>query len=175
MSAMPSSGLVGVSTQTIFVSGRIAARTASESETFAGLYVQPPALGDPGEEPVRAAVRVVGDHHVVAGPADRPQQGVLGGQAAGEGQPDPAALQRGQALLERVPGRVAGAAVLVAQPGRADGVLGVRAGLVDRWDHRAGPGLRLLAGVDGERLEAVTHPADVSPPHPPAGRNPHQP
>ena len=85
------------------------------SETFAGGPVQAPALGDPGEEPVGAAVRVVRDHHVVAGLADRPQQGVLGRQAAGEGQPAPAALQRRQALLERVAGRVAGAAVLVAR------------------------------------------------------------
>jgi hypothetical protein len=44
----------------------------------------------------------------------------------------------------------------------ADGVLGVGAGLVDRWDHRAGAGLGVLTGVDGERLEAVTHSLDVS-------------
>ena len=65
MSAMPSSGLVGVSTQTIFVSGGSPPRTASRSETCAGVNVQPPALGDLGEQPVRAAVRVVRDHHVV--------------------------------------------------------------------------------------------------------------
>ncbi len=35
MSAMPSSGLVGVSTHTIRVSGRMAARTDSTSATFA--------------------------------------------------------------------------------------------------------------------------------------------
>ena len=42
MSAMPSSGLVGVSTQTIRVlPGRIAARTASTSETGAAVQVRP--------------------------------------------------------------------------------------------------------------------------------------
>ena len=109
MSAMPSSGLVGVSTQIdLGVPGRIAARTASTSADGAGGPVQAPALGDLGEQPVRAAVRVVRDDHVIAGPAHRPQQRVLGGQPAGEGQPAPAALERGQALLQRVPGRVAG-------------------------------------------------------------------
>ena len=42
MSAMPSSGLVGVSTQTIFVRpGCTAARTASGSETLAGVNSRP--------------------------------------------------------------------------------------------------------------------------------------
>ena len=42
MSPMLSSGLVGVSTQTSLVSpGRIAARTASTSETAAGLWARP--------------------------------------------------------------------------------------------------------------------------------------
>ena len=107
MSAMPSSGLVGVSTQIILVCGVTAARTASTSETSAARPGQAPPLGDLGEQPVGAAVGVVRDHHVVTGPADRPQQGVLGGQAAGEGQPVRAALERGQALLQRVAGRVA--------------------------------------------------------------------
>ena len=116
MSAMLSSGLVGVSTQIIRgAPGRNAARTASRSCERHGGPVQAPVLGDLGEEPVGAAVRVVRDHHVVARPAHRPQQGVLGRQAAGEGQPAPAALERRQALLQRVAGRVAGAAVLVAR------------------------------------------------------------
>jgi hypothetical protein len=49
--------------------------------------LQPPALQHLGEEPVRPAVRVVGDDHVVAGSADRTQQRVLCGEAAGEGHP----------------------------------------------------------------------------------------
>ena len=61
-----------------------------------------------------AAVRVVRQHEVTARLGDRPQQGVLGGQAAGEGEPAAAALQRGQALLQRGPGRVGRAGVLVA-------------------------------------------------------------
>ena len=39
--------------------------------------------------------------------------------------------------------------------GAADGVLRVRARLVDRRHHRPGPRVRLLAGVDGEGVEAV--------------------
>ena len=38
---MPSSGLVGVSTQTILVSVRIAARTASTSDTRAAVHCRP--------------------------------------------------------------------------------------------------------------------------------------
>ena len=41
MSAMPSSGFVGVSTQTILVSGRIAARTASTLCTDAAVQLSP--------------------------------------------------------------------------------------------------------------------------------------
>jgi hypothetical protein len=40
---------------------------------------------------------------VVARPADRAQERVLGGEAAGEREPAPAALERGEALLQRVP------------------------------------------------------------------------
>ena len=90
--------------------GRIAARTASTSEILAAVHVQTPALGDLGEETEGAAVRVVRDHDMIAGLADRTQQGVLGGEPAGEGEPAPAALQRGEALLQRVAGRVGGAA-----------------------------------------------------------------
>jgi hypothetical protein len=94
---------------------------------------------------------------VIARLGQRPQQGVLSGQAAGERVCPPAVLQGGQALLEGVARRVGGAAVLVAEPGRADGVLGVRGGLVDRRYHRAGAGVGVLTGMDGERLEAVRH------------------
>ena len=48
MSAMPSSGLVGVSTQTIFVCpGRIAARTASTSRDRGDGVLDAPAAGRP--------------------------------------------------------------------------------------------------------------------------------
>ena len=41
MSAMPSSGLVGVSHQISLVSGRMAARTASRSPSAVAVYVKP--------------------------------------------------------------------------------------------------------------------------------------
>jgi hypothetical protein len=93
MSAIASSGFVGVSIQTAVVSpGRIAFSTAARS-------VDTPSRVYPGEEPERAAVRVAGHHEMAARSADRTQQGVLGGQPAGERQPVLAALERGQALL----------------------------------------------------------------------------
>ena len=51
--------------------GRIAARTASTSETGRGGVLEAPGLRDLVEQPVGAAVRVVGDDHVVAGRAER--------------------------------------------------------------------------------------------------------
>ena len=50
--------------------GRIAARTASRSATGGRRVLEAPRSGDLVEQPERAAVRVVGDDHVVAGPAD---------------------------------------------------------------------------------------------------------
>ena len=73
---------------------------------------------------------------MVAGPQQRAQQAVLGRQARGEGQPAPAALQRGEVLLQRGAGRVRRAAVLVAAAQPADAVLLVRGDLVDRRHHR---------------------------------------
>ncbi len=119
--------------------------------------LQPPTLRDPCEEAVGPAVRVAGDHHVVAGTAERAQQGVLGGEPAGEREPVPAAFERGEAFLQRVAGRVGAAAVLVPEAGRADRVLRVGAGLVDRRHDRSGSWVGILPGVDGERVEAVCH------------------
>ena len=87
MSAMLSSGLVGVSHQITRVVGRIAARTASRSSRSAGRVLDAPPREHPGEQPERAAVGVAGDDDVVAGLADGAQQGVLGGEARGERQP----------------------------------------------------------------------------------------
>ena len=154
MSTIPSSGLVGVSTQiTLVRPGRIAARNASTSWPPGGREVQTPALLHLREQPVGAAVGIAGDHDVVAGPAEGAEQRVLGGQPGGEGQPAAAALQRGEALLQRGAGRVAAAAVLVAAAQPADAVLLVGRGLVDRRHDRTGRGVRLLAGMDRERLE----------------------
>src|SRR5258708_7797779 len=103
MSATFSSGLVGVSSQTTLVlPGRIAAL---------------------GERRERAAVRVVGEAHVATRHAERADQGVLGGQAAGEGEPSGAGFDRGQTPLERGRGRIGRPGVLVAVAKPADAVL----------------------------------------------------
>src|SRR6266545_4561757 len=109
MSAMASSGFVGVSTQIAFVSGRTAARTA---------------------------VCVPRNDDVVAGTADRTDEGVLGGHPGGEGQPARAALERGEALFERGAGRIGAAAVLKAAAQPPDAVLLVGRDLVDRRHDR---------------------------------------
>ena len=152
---MLSSGLVGVSTQTTLVRpGSIAARIASTSLTGAGRVLETPALQHLVEEPVRPAVRVVRDHHVVARLADRVQQGVLGREPGGEREPALPLLQRRDVALEGGAGRVGGAAVLVAAAQPADAVLLVGRGRVDRRDHRAGHRVGLVARMDGAGLEA---------------------
>ena len=86
MSPMLSSGLVGVSTQTSrgLAGPDRGARPRRRRTTGAAVCSQPPRLLDLGEQPVGAAVRVVGDDHVVAGRAQRLQQRVLGREPAGE-------------------------------------------------------------------------------------------
>src|SRR5205814_2086692 len=79
-----------------------------------------------------------------------------------EGQRLAATLESGQALLQRVAGRVAGAAVLVAEPRRPDRILRVRGGLEYRRHHRAGGHLGLLSGVNGEGIEAVGHAVEAT-------------
>ena len=94
--------------------GRIAARTASRSLAGAGSSPQPRLGGDLVEEPEGAAVGVVGEHHVVARAAQRPDHGVLRRQPTGEREPALPLLQGGDVALEGGAGRVGGAAVLVA-------------------------------------------------------------
>ena len=154
MSPMVSIGLVGVSTHTSLVRpGTIAAATASTSATGAGLWSRPQTLATLSKRRKRAAVGVVGDDDVVAGPGERPDDGVLGGEAGGEGEPALAVLDRRQGTLQRRTRGVGGAAVLVAAAQAADTVLLVGAagvdGRVDRPGHRVG----LVAGVDRTRLE----------------------
>src|SRR5215475_13295581 len=143
MSAIPSSGLVGVSHQTIRVGDRDRG------------VLQPPPGQHPGEQPERPAVRVVRDQHVVTRAERGAQQAVARGQAGGEAEPGRAAFQGGQAGLQRGARRVRRAAVLIPAAQPADPVLLVRRGGIDRHRHRARHRVRLLAGVDGEGLEAV--------------------
>ncbi len=78
----------------------------------------------------------------------------------------PSALEAGQRLLQRGPGRVAGAGVVVATPGLTDHVLGVGRCLVDRYHDGTGQRIGLLAGMDGTGGKAVvvvrTHAAQRS-------------
>ena len=119
-----------------------------------GRVCHPPRLQHLVEQAERAAVGVAGDEHAVARPAQRADQAVLGGHAGRERERPRAVLQRGQAGLQRGPGGVRGARVLVAAPRAADAVLLVGRGLVDRRDHRAGDRVRVLSRVDRQRLEA---------------------
>ena len=112
------------------------------------------ASGLAAEDTLLRTVCKPGDH-VIAGPAHRTQEGVLGRETARERQPAPAALDRGEALLQRVPGRVAGPAVLISQAGRTHRLLRVGAGLIDRRHDGAGARIRVLARVDGKGVEAV--------------------
>ncbi len=156
MSAMPSSGLVGVSTQTILVRpGTDRGAHGVEVAHVGDGVLDALRLRDLVEVAVGAAVGVVGDDDVVARDEQRAGDGVLARQARGEGEPAAAALERGDALLERGAGRVGRPAVLVAAAEAADAVLLVGRDLVDRGHHRTGQGVGLLAGVDGARGEAV--------------------
>ena len=90
------------------------------------------------EQPVGAAVRVVGDDGVVARARAARGAACPGRPARRRTRSRGAVLERGQALLERGPGRVGRAGVLVAAAQAADAVLLVRRHLVDRRDDRAG-------------------------------------
>jgi len=105
------------------------------------------------DEPVGAAVRVVGHDDVVARPQRRAQQRVLGCEPRGERERRGAALGRAQRLFERRARRVARARVLVPAAQPADAVLLVGGHLVDGRYDRARAGVRVLSGVDRARRE----------------------
>ena len=105
-----------------------------------------------------AAVGIVGDHDVVAGPEHRPQCAVGSGHSRAEGPPEPALLDRGQDGFQGRAGRIAGTGVLESAPQAADTVLGERAAGVDRGIDGPRSRVRAVAGVDrlgGEAESAV--------------------
>ncbi len=108
-------------------------------------------------QPERAAVGVVRNDQVVAGPQGGAQHRVGGRHAGRERAPMPTAFQRGQTFLQRGAGRVAGAGVLVTGAHAAHPVLGVGRRGVDGHDHRTGRRVCLLARMNGAGGEAVTH------------------
>jgi hypothetical protein len=62
-------------------------------------------------------------------------------------------LERGNGPLEAIAGRVLRAGVVVVVDRAADTGLAVRRRLVDRRRHGAGQLVRLLPGMDGQRLD----------------------
>ena len=149
MSAIDSSGLVGVSTQISRVCGVIAARTASTIGQRDRGVLHTPLGEDLVDQPERAAVGVVGDHHVITGTQQRAQRAVAGRHAGAECATEAALLDGGQRAFQRGPGRVAGAGVLESAAQTADAVLSKGAAGVDRGVDRAGRRVGPVAGVDG--------------------------
>jgi hypothetical protein len=94
-----------------------------------------PALMYPREQPVGAAVGVVGHHEMAPRSGDGPQQGVLGRQATGKRQPMLAPFKRRHALLESRTGRIGRARVFETATRLPDLVLDKRRRGINRWHH----------------------------------------
>ena len=140
-------GLVGVSRNSIFVFGRIAARDRRDVRRVdvgeVELILPQHAL----EQPVGAAVGVVGDDDVVAGlrAASSPRRSAAMPEAnANAALPS---LDGGDVGLQRRARRVLRPRVLVALV-HAQCLLDVGGCLVDRGDDGAGRWVRFLAGMD---------------------------
>src|SRR5918999_220764 len=105
------------------------------------------------EEPVGAAVEVLGEDHVVPGPAVGGEQRVSCRHAAREARCEPA-LEFTERGLERGPGWVRGAGIVVVLHVLVGPGLHVGGGLVDRRDHRTVGGVRIEACVHRARGKA---------------------
>ena len=123
-------GLLGVSTQSIFVESVKAPSSASASLEVDRGDGHAPGAEDSREQSVGAAVGVVAQDDVVAR-GERTQQRVFAGEPRGEGDAVRRLLQVGEARLER---RACGivAARVVGESHDADRVLDVGRGEVDR-------------------------------------------
>ena len=106
----------------------------------------------PLEQPVGAAVGVVGHHHVVAGLQQRHHR-ARGRQARREREGLPARLDRGDVPFEGGARRVVRAPVLVALV-HAQRVLDVGGGLINRSDNGAGGWIGHLSRVDAHGIES---------------------
>ena len=150
MSTNFSSGLLGVSIQTIRVRG---VRAAVEGRQRVGAEVGVAGVDagraeHPLEEPVGAAVDVVADDDLFARQHQR-GDGRGSRSPAGVGKPVcPTFKDRSRPLQPGTRG-VAGAGISPAVVGPADAiVLGECAGLVDGWRHGTGERVGLCAGMD---------------------------
>ena len=155
MSAMPSSGLVGVSTQTTRVRAGLdrGAHGVVVADGGDGV-LDAPVPEDRVEEAVGAAVGVRGHDDVVAGASSARRTVSSAASPEANANAALATLERGEPGLERGARRVGAAAVLVAVPEPADPVLLVGRGLVDRGDDGARRRVRVLPGVEGAGGEA---------------------
>ncbi len=125
-----------------------------------GIGPDPVARPDLVRQPPGAAVDVVAHEQPVARLEEVEQ--VLGRcQARGVGEAMLSALEGRDRRLQRAPGRVVAATVLEPAAGAAHPVLLERGAHLDGGHDRAGLRVRLRAGVDGERLEAVAAAAIV--------------
>ena len=157
MSAMPSSGLVGVSHHTTAAPSAQARRTASRSSRATDGPAQAPRLEHLSRRAGRCRRRRrPGSRR--GRPAGSTVRSSVSSAAMPEAKASPTvpASSAARHVLERGPGRVGRPRVLVAAPQAADAVLRVGRGQVDRHDDRAGGRVGLLAGVDGEGLEAAS-------------------
>ncbi len=161
MSTSFSSGLVGVSIQSMRVFGPIAAAAAFGSERSDESEIQTRrAAAHALEQAERAAVEVVHRDDVVAG-VEQLEQRRGRRHARREGEAARAALEVGDAALVGEARRVLGARILEALV-HAGARLRVGRGRVDRRHHRARGRVGRLTGVDGaggeaERLLRVLH------------------
>src|SRR5690625_3618361 len=133
-----------------------------------GRSLNSPGAEYAGDEPVGAAVGVIGDYDVVAGAQDRAQESVFGGEPGSESKSahsfgdgraiEGDGLRRGQRVLKRRTGRIAGAGVFIAAAHVPHAVLFERRGLVNRNSYGPRGGVRVLTGVDCARGESAGSP-----------------
>ena len=114
-----------------------------------------PGDEDLRDQAIRSAVGVVSEEDLIARAQHPAQQRVFRREARRERQAEVGALDRGELPLQRRAGGVAGAPVVVAVAQVADAVLHERRREVDRGDHGAAGGIRLLTGVHGEAVEVA--------------------
>jgi hypothetical protein len=112
-----------------------------------------PVRHDAREQAVRPAVQVVVHDQVVAR-SEHHDERRFGGHAGGEDEAEAAVFERGNAVFERSPRRVAAAGIVV-RVRLVDAFEGERGRLVDGRHHRPEGGVGRLSGVDGKRLESV--------------------
>ena len=161
MSVMMPPGLAMHSTKIAWVLGVSAARKRSASVVSAKRTLPVEFLEGVGELVDRAAIELARGDELVARLHERMEDERLRRVARGDGERRRAAFERRDALLEHGLGRVHDARIDVAedleieQRRRVIGAVEHEGrGLVDRRDPRAGGGIGLRAGMNGQSVEA---------------------